>query len=75
MTDSRTPRMFRVVSSRMSPNLDRELSAVPRRRQKAEERVSRRGDRDGDGQHVVDQQRRARDDAARCVRAACVATT
>ena len=59
-TDSRTPRMFKVVSTRMKPNSTGSFAAVPPRGQEAEERVTRGGDRDGDGEDVVHQQRRRR---------------
>ena len=61
-TDSRTPRMFRIGQADDEEDLDRQLLALPGDRQEAEQRVARRRDRHGDGQHIVDEQRRARDD-------------
>ena len=55
--------MFRVVRQQDEAELDRQLRPVPLRRQEAEQRVTRRGDRDGDGEDVVDQQRGAGDHA------------
>ena len=62
MTDSRTPRMLRVVRRTMKPNSTGSFQLAASRRQEAEERVARGGDRDGDGEDVVDQQGGARDD-------------
>ena len=63
ITDSRTPRMLSTVRPPSRTTSVDQLRAVPAQRQEAEEGVAGRGDRDGDGQHVVDQQRAAGDDA------------
>ena len=44
-------------------HLERQLEPEPRRRQEAEDHVAGGGDRDGDGEDVVDEQRAARHDA------------
>src|SRR4026208_1603595 len=67
-TDSRTPRMLSTIKTRMSPTSVASLPAPhpaarppppPRRGQEAEQGVTGRGDRGGDGQDVIHQQRRA----------------
>ena len=62
-TDSLTPRMFRVISATMQTISKPIFPACQSGREEAEERVAGRGDRDGDRQHVVDEQRAARDHA------------
>ena len=70
VTDSLTPRRLRMTRTPMASELHRQLPAVQRRRHEAEDGVRPAGDRDGDGQHVVDHQRAAGDDARRSARAA-----
>ena len=64
MTDSLTPRMFIIVSSDERQRISTaSLQRGQRGRQEAEDRVGARRDRDGDREHVVDEQRGARDHA------------
>ena len=62
-TDSFTPRRFSTISTTMAANSACSFQCDATRAQQAEQGVAGRGDRDGDRQHVVDQQRTARDHA------------
>ena len=63
MTDSFAPAQVEHDEPGDEHDLDRQLERRATRRQEAEDGVAAGGDRDGDGQDVVDQQRPAGDDA------------
>ena len=63
VTDSLTPRRLSMIRTRIRKSSKNDLVAVQVDGQEAEQGVAAGGDGDGDGQHVVDQQRTARDHA------------